>query len=83
MPEYDKRRLDQKFKDVFGTPDGREVLHELCKFCHLMRATYSTESSTDNMLFREGERNVGMYILNRINVHQLDMINEISEGKWR
>jgi len=70
--------LNLKFKNVFETPDGRDVLHAICRFGHLMRSTYSNmDISNQNLIYREGERNMVMYILNRMHVTPFELIEEI------
>ncbi len=70
--------LNLKFKRVFGTPDGQDVLHAICRFGHLMRSTYSnSDVSENNLIYREGERNVVMYILNRMHAVPFKVIEEI------
>lgn len=78
--KYSKEDLDLKFKHVFSSPDGEDVLHAICNFCHLLRPTYSEKIDINSMIYKEGERNVAMYILNRINATQRDIIESINDN---
>jgi len=80
MGNTSREDMDSKFRLVFGTQDGKAVLRNICKFCHLMRSTYNNSSPDTSLFFKEGERNVGLYLLNRINETQYDMIKEIQQN---
>ena len=77
--EISAEELTDAFKRVFDTPDGKTVLRNICKFGHLMRSTYSNRDRDAAMalVYREGERNVVMYILNRLNATPYDFIKEM------
>lgn len=68
VQEFD-HKLTKAYKRLFATPDGKLVLEDLMvNVCHLLDLSRSpTDSET---YFREGERNVMLYILNMIKKNQ-------------
>lgn len=55
------------YKEVFSTPDGKLVLIDLCNRFHMMGSTRKINDAAGDMEFREGQRNVMLYILSQIN----------------
>lgn len=55
------------YKEVFDSPSGRMVLIDLCNRFHMMGATRKKDDSIGDMEFREGQRNVMLFILEKIN----------------
>lgn len=66
MDLWKKFRVVKAYKEVFETPAGKLVLEDLARECGLLRNTY--HGKTDDLLFNEGKRNVGLYILANTNV---------------
>lgn len=63
------------YKEVFGTEIGKKVLHDLCKRYHAL-SSHTPRMSDAEMRFREGERNVILYILHQCNYDIERYINE-------
>ncbi len=55
------------YQEVFGTPSGKMVLMDLCNRFHMMSATRRKEDNIGDMEFREGQRNVMLYLLSQVN----------------
>lgn len=55
------------YKEVFSTPDGKLVLIDLCNRFHMMGSTRKINDAAGDMEFREGQRNVMLYILSQVN----------------
>jgi len=51
-------------KQVFGTEQGKDCLYELCKQFHYFSSSY--QGDVNDTIFREGERNVLNFIMNRL-----------------
>lgn len=66
--------LGEKFNYIFTLPEGDDVLRDLCNFCHILGTTYSPERL--DMVFREGQRSVAMYILQRMKTQPYEIIKE-------
>jgi len=62
--KIEKAKLISCYKEIFGTPQGRIVLADLCKLCHIDVNTFHTDSH--EMARREGERRVALHILNML-----------------
>ena len=50
-----------KYKQVFGSNDGMDVLYDLMQTHHMLGSTF--DGDTTKLIFREGERNVILRIL--------------------
>lgn len=61
MTEADNKRVVDAYKHVFATPEGKIVLKDLMS-AHCMYSPTFTDT-TENMLLREGGRNVLLRIL--------------------
>lgn len=55
------------YKTVFRSPEGEKVLDDLLKYCHILNTTFSTDPYESAL--QEGERNVALYILKKINAN--------------
>lgn len=60
------KRKRQLYNNVFGTEQGKEVLADLRKFCYATATTFSND--TNEMIRREGRREVFMQIVNLMKV---------------
>lgn len=60
----EKRDLIVKYKRLFHTDDGRAVLHDLMKSCHVMTSTL--EKDPVLMAHNEGARSIVLRILRTI-----------------
>ena len=54
----------QDYKDTFTSDSGERVLLDLMERCDMLNSTRNLDDpNTDNMIFREGQRNVVLRIL--------------------
>ncbi len=71
----EEKQLKQDYGFVFGGPEGQRVFSDLVlRFCHLFEPSMTPGGDINNTLVREGERNVGLYIVRMLNPefeHQL------------
>ena len=61
--ELDRIRFEEKqkkYRDVFGTKDGREVLDDILDECHVFHTTFTGSSKT---YFLEGKRALGLFLM--------------------
>jgi len=70
--------LASKYQAVFNSPIGREVLNDLLTFCHLLEPTKNLR--TEDVLFKEGRRSVGIRILKILNTKPVDLDKIIKES---
>ena len=61
MTEKELKELQQAYRLVFDSPDGRRVLADLHTRCNMNRSTYSEKPN--EIYFLEGQRNVVLWIL--------------------
>lgn len=52
--------LAQKYKMVFGTDEGKEVMLDILRDCHVMSITDTL--NTNEMILATGKRNAGLEI---------------------
>lgn len=60
--EQERIALFIKYKDLFGSPNGIEILKDLEKFCGYNRSSYGNRNEPYDTIFNEGMRNVYLYI---------------------
>jgi len=60
----EKRDLIITYKKLFSTDDGKKVLHDLMKSCHIMTSTLETDPIL--MAHNEGARSIVLRILRTI-----------------
>ncbi len=68
-------RLIDAYKTVFNSPSGELVLTDLMKNHSVINSTFPRSSDPNEMIFREGERNVILRIFKTL---KLD-VNKIKE----
>lgn len=61
----DARILHSKYKDVFGTPNGQDVLFDICKSAYVFRDAFVAGDSHQTA-HREGARNLALQILSAV-----------------
>lgn len=75
------------YQDVFGTASGKLVLADMCKKFHMMGPTRAKDDQPGDIEFREGQRNVMLFILAQVDCdldqlrnnrqqHSLEIIND-------
>lgn len=55
------------YQEVFGTTQGKMVLMDLCNRFYMMGATRHPNDRDGDMEFREGQRNVALFLLKQVN----------------
>lgn len=56
------------YKEVFGTPSGQLVLFDICKKFHVDSTTRKpTDTMREDMVLREGQRQVALHLLSMVN----------------
>ena len=69
MKQQTNSKLNQLIKDYkfsFGSEEGKRVLDDLAKRCHVNVTTHDKQSSTESA-FLEGQRSVFIFLNNMIN----------------
>lgn len=64
------------YKRTFNSPDGKKVLADLFKSCHMMNSTM--DKSPHEMAFNEGARSVVLRILKTVNA-DLESLSKMYE----
>lgn len=71
------------YRSVFATPEGKAVLADLLRFCHIGQLTY-VPGNFDNSAFNEGKRRVGLRIggiLNMPDDKLMELANQQTEAE--
>ena len=69
MKQQTNSKLNQLIKDYkfsFGSEEGKRVLDDLAKRCHVNVTTHDKQSSTESA-FLEGQRSVFIFLNNMVN----------------
>lgn len=66
------RKRPQQYKDTFNTPQGKEVLRDLAKFCGQNNPTYVPGDSHASA-YKEGMRRVFLRIQQFVNLSEKDL----------
>lgn len=66
-----QEQLERQYQRLFGSEDGRAVLADMAKQCHVFDSTY-VPGCTDAMLINEGGRRVFLYIASRIRMEMTE-----------
>ena len=64
LSEFERRRVISDTAKVMSTPEGLRFLWWLLEQAHLFNSSFTGQSNTT--IFREGERNVGLKVLNNV-----------------
>ncbi len=69
LPEEEQdrqRKID--FNATFGGETGFRVLQDLVlNACHMFRPSVEVDDKNTEVFFREGERRIGLYIMEKLN----------------
>ena len=77
-PNEKAKQLHIAYGVTFDTESGKQVLRDLLEFCHVFQSSYMPEAPMDTA-FREGERNVGLRLLDQLNIKDMDELQEYAE----
>jgi len=70
------------YKEVFGSEDGKRILHELCNRFYVLSPTVRDEEFTEQKrLIREGMRQAVLYILHQVDYDIEKYLNERKKYK--
>ncbi len=78
---FNSKRLNRAYQRLFEMPDGKVVLGDLLSRFHGISSTF-VEGSPDLSAFREGERNVILYILSRLYGNEETYLDLLQEKPW-
>jgi len=78
---FSSKRLSEAYSRLFASDDGKRVLSDLLRRFHALGPTF-VEGSPDLSAFREGERNVILYILTRLRMTEADYEKIVQEQPW-
>ena len=76
--ELDDISMSRKYRNVFSSPEGKEVFRDLMEFCMTFKSTMSGNSWT---YFNEGKRAVGLHLLMRREQGWEQMIDSLRNEK--
>ena len=63
------------YRDVFNSEEGKLVLSDLCKSCHVFHSTFDT--NPNETYYREGERSVVLRILRTLEVDPFELEKQL------
>ena len=81
-PEDEEDYLKQLQKDylsTFGTESGRRVLLDLIEQTGIFKTSVEPGKQTENTFFREGQRDIGLMILDKLQVKDMDKLQEFAD----
>lgn len=66
------------YRAVFGTDEGKRVLDELLQFCHMFEPP-AMDSDVVTLSIKNGRRDVGHFLYERLGINPADVIKLIGE----
>jgi hypothetical protein len=73
-------KLLSQYHNVFNSPDGREVLYDMMRAHGFLSTNYKSGVSGDkDLLVLEGERNVIVRLLAKLNTKPADIMERIKQ----
>lgn len=79
--ELQALQLENDFKNVLSSASGRRVLQHLLNHCGTNSATF-TQNQADVSAFREGRRDVGLYLTAQLQAHPALYLTFIQEALY-
>ena len=73
------KALAEKYKMVFGTPEGKEVMVDILTDCHVMSITDTLD--TNQMILATGKRNAGLEIARKAFFDMEQFTNTVGGGQ--
>jgi hypothetical protein len=77
--ESKRVRLVKAYRELFHSKVGEEVLHDLCKSCHVYTSTM--DSNPQEMAYKEGARSVVLRILKTIEIDPFELDRQLKKGQ--
>lgn len=78
MPDAKQLKID--YHQAFETPGGQRVLEDILKYCHVLEPLMGA-IDTNSIILREGRRDVGVTILQKLNWNEKDFVELAGGGK--
>ena len=72
------KQLQIAYAVTFDSESGKQVLRDLLEFCHVFQSSYIPEKGMDTA-FREGERNIGLRVLDQLQIKDINELQEYAE----
>lgn len=72
-----------RYQRLFDSEDGKIILHDLMKSCHILRTTFDTAERTEDAIYNEGARSVVLRILQTINTDPAQLLELIERGNQK
>lgn len=79
-PAEREKQLRMDFGLTFGSEHGKRVLCWILEQGHVFHTSYLPQHGPEAAIFREGERNIGLMILEKLQVRDLEKLQEYTEG---
>lgn len=73
-----RKQLAHDYRQTFGTPHGKRVLWDILSKAHIFRSDF-IPGKPDVSVFRAGERNLGLQIMDALKLDDLDKISDLAE----
>lgn len=74
-PEILAKQLRRAYRDIYATDQGKLMIDDLCNQFYFLDPTY--QGDKDDALFREGSRNVVLYVLGMMKAPDDNTIKEV------
>lgn len=75
----EKAQLLKDYRFLFNLPEGKRVLKHILEACHVLDQSLSVKS-TDEILFKEGQRSVALMILRNLST-DADKLQQLMEER--
>lgn len=73
-------KVENAYRELFGSPTGQLVLSHLLHVCHAYESSYKPGDPHETT-FREGERHIAMLILRLASVDEADRNKRYAESR--
>jgi hypothetical protein len=70
----------QDYRKVFGSAEGKRVLYDVMKHGHMLDVSY-VRGDPHETSFREGERNMALMIMTKLNIDVDQLKQHIENGE--
>jgi len=78
-PAEREKQLRIDFGLTFGSEHGKRVLSWILEQGHVFHTSYLPQHGPEAAIFREGERNMGLMILDMLQVKDVEKLQEYTE----
>lgn len=70
--------LVRDYKKTFNTPEGKRVLYDIMKKCHILSPVFNPKNDFE-VYINEGKRNVALMLLTILDTDVEDLLRRIEE----